>query len=87
MVKMDNQDINDFAVYAFRYCLGRQSYAIYTINQLIRKYLKHLSNETLNLFLKEITNAINDDNIGMNIDKQEWLQTFDIIKVELNKRK
>lgn len=59
-------------VYAFRYALGRMTYAVWeTANAIIiNKHL--LPKKDRMLIVAEITEAINNDRAGMDCDVEEW---------------
>ena len=81
---LTNEELNDLIVYAFRYCLGRRTYAVHDINKIIRKYITLLNTSTLILIQKEINQAIKDNNVGMDFDKKEWQDTYILISNSLN---
>jgi len=66
---------DDFiAVAAFRYALGRQTYAVpHIINWLVANR-DVLSDNTRELMVKEVHEAANRDAIGGDVDKREWLE-------------
>ena len=70
----------DFVIYAFRYCLGRQSYAVGWMTDWLTKNWKELSIKLKELIQREIKEA-NDRfikhtdiySMGMDCDREAWL--------------
>jgi hypothetical protein len=58
--------------YAFRYTLGRMTYAVSTVSDCIIKNWDELSTNKQTLIQKEIIEAINSDNVGMDMDRIAW---------------
>ncbi len=58
--------------YAFRYTLGRMSYAVGTVSECIIKNWDNLTEHTQKIIQKEIKEAIEGDNYGMDMDKTVW---------------
>jgi len=81
---LSNEELNDLVVYAFRYCIGRRTYAVHDINKIIRKYITLLNTNTLILIQKEINQALIQNNLGMDFDKTEWLDTYTIISNKID---
>ena len=58
--------------YAFRYALGRMTYAVGTVSDCIIRNWDNLSEHKQTLIQKEINEAIERDNYGMDMDKVSW---------------
>jgi hypothetical protein len=62
---------------AFRYCLGRTTYAVsMCVNILINNW-DFLETHDKDLIIKEIREAIKANKIGHSCDKTEWLRIID----------
>lgn len=73
-----NQDILLFC--AFRYALGRQTYVVGTIADIIKANWKHMPQSRRDMFRKEIEEAIEKGYAGsVNIDVPEWLSILHMI--------
>lgn len=64
--------INTLVVCAFRYALGRSTYVVSEIADIIINYKSLLTIETKDLIRKEIDNALEMDQVRMVMDKIIW---------------
>ena len=77
-----NQDILLFC--AFRYALGRQTYVVGTIADIIKANWSHMPQSRRNLFRKEIEEAIEKGYAGsVNIDVPCWLSILHMVDTEV----
>ena len=77
-----NQDILLFC--AFRYALGRQTYVVSTVADIIKANWDHMSQGRRDMFRKEIEEAIEKGYAGsVNIDVPEWLSVIHMIDTEV----
>lgn len=77
-----NQDILLFC--AFRYALGRQTYVVGTVADIIKANWDHMSQGRRDMFRKEIEEAIEKGYAGsVNIDVPEWLSVIHMIDTEV----
>ena len=66
-------DLEQFVVIAaFRYTLGRRSYAVSIITQWLIKNWDNIDVNDQNLIRKEIQEALDTHSAGMKMDEQEW---------------
>lgn len=81
--------------YAFRYCLGRMTYAVDDFCQQATAKIAEIGTHELKLMEKEITEAEKWDNenpdrfhgrLGMDCDRRDWLKFRDVVRKELEKR-
>lgn len=80
--------------YAFRYCLGRQTYAVSDFCNYAKAHITQFRTKELNLMVREITeyethDAKEDSKIkwlGDECDRICWLNLREVIKKELEKR-
>jgi len=69
---MNNMELNDLMVCAFRYALGRRSYITYTISDLLVRHKDKLFVQSKESILKDIQRAFDTNNYGMEMDKEVW---------------
>lgn len=70
-------------LFAVRYAIGRMSYAPAMVADTIRENINVLTDNDLDLILKEIDSCYN---YGMDFDKTTWLNLKEFIINELNNR-
>jgi len=69
----------DIIVYAFRYTLGRSTYAVRDMVEVLISNWGILSLRTRNLIRKEIETAIYETGkYGWEMDKNEWLKILEL---------
>ena len=76
-------ELDALLFYAFRYGLGRMTYAVEEIASIIINHLSVLSENHKNIMIKEIEKAISEDRAGMAIDKAIWVNLMDEININL----
>ncbi len=77
-----NQDILLFC--AFRYALGRQTYVVSAIADIIKANWDHMSQGRRDMFRREIQEAIEKGYAGsVNIDVPEWLSILHMVDTEV----
>jgi hypothetical protein len=69
---MNNMELNDLLVCAFRYALGRRSYITYTISDLLVRHKDKLFAQSKKSILRDIKRAFDTNNYGMEMDKEVW---------------
>lgn len=88
---------SDIYFYAFRYCLGRMTYAVSDFCQQATAKVAELGTHQLQMMDKEITEAERQDTddrirercvkaLGWDCDKADWLKFREVVRVELDKR-
>lgn len=72
----DLQEIDWEAIlfYAFRYALGRSTYAVWDVSDAILKHIPVIRETTLKVIASELRYADKINKLGMDIDKQIWLK-------------
>ena len=70
-------------IFAFRYSLGRESYAPRKVTDDIKKNIESIDNGTIELFIREIDSS---EHYGMSFDKTHWLNFKDYLINVLNER-
>ena len=69
------------AIYAFRYCLGRKTYAVSECVKYLTNHWDKICKTDRHLIHNEIREAIDKNDIGMDMDRQEWEK---ILSLELD---
>ena len=64
--------------WAFRYALGRQTYVVDDVSKEIVNQWNNLSQTFQRLTHKEILQAIENDSVGMIMDKESWQKVLDL---------
>ena len=89
---------SDITVFAFRYCIGRYTTAVNTFCEYAKAHIHEIWKDDLELMDNEITKAKNRDDspkigismffneLGMDCDREEWLNLRDVIREELKRR-
>ena len=67
-----HNEYNTLCFYAFRYALGRMTYSVGDVADILRRNIKKIDPYNRELMIKEINNAINDGHAGMACDIAEW---------------
>ena len=90
------QKDSEIVFYAFRYCLGRMSYAVSSFCNYATANIRKIGRHELELMDKEITEAQEWDDardkkefhgrLGMDCDRRDWLKLRDKIREELKRR-
>lgn len=70
--------------YAFKYSLGRMSFAPVTITEYIKFNINIFSKYDLELFIKDINEC---ENYGMDFDKMHWLNFSSYLEEEIKNQK
>lgn len=77
---------SEIIFYAFRYALGRMTYAVSTVAEFIINNLEDLDETDKNLIVKEIKEAIDEGNAGMQCDIDQWLKVVNAIEKECERK-
>ena len=67
----------DIIIYAFRYALGRKTYASLIMSDYILKHWDDFSEQDIALFKREVTDAIFTKRAGMDCDIAQWQRIID----------
>jgi len=71
-MKINDEQFRDMLIYAFRYALGRATFASKDMSEIIWRNRDGLSNADRDLFCREIRDAIERDHAGHECDKKAW---------------
>lgn len=82
-LKIEQKDLRDIFIYAFRYTLGRSTYSVSTMATLIKNNSKNLSDGDIKLYMMEIQEAINENRCGMEMDCKTWEHLSSWLELEL----
>ena len=83
---MNKVDLEILAFGAFRYGLGRKTYYVGDITQILKKYANLLEPRFMKLIVKEINEAIKNNNAGMDIDVVEWVKVKECLLSHLREK-
>lgn len=65
---------NVILFYAFRYALGRKTYAVSEVAEEIIHYAEEMSPNIRTLMLQELDEAYKENRLGMGIDVKQWMK-------------
>lgn len=68
----------DFLIYAFRYTLGRATYAPHTVIAVLKNAWPELGSGDRALFKREIKEAVQADLAGYPCDKKAWMSILSL---------
>lgn len=77
---MTEHDQDTLMFYAFRYVLGRMTYAVSDVVELIIRYKSIISENHKSLMIKEINEAIENGHAGMDCDISEWKNVLETLE-------
>ena len=84
---MNNIEFNDLCIYAFRYALGRKTFAVDDVCSIIKQHIPELTDFNLQLIMREINDAIRREDAGMRCDVINWELLADDILEYLRRSK
>ncbi len=73
-------DIETLIFCAFRYSLGRKTYIVGHICDIIARHKDDISAETKSKMVQEINVAISMGQAGMGMDTDEWKKLAEVLK-------
>jgi hypothetical protein len=79
---MTNHDQDTILFYAFRYALGRMTYAVYDVVELLIKYIDIISLNHKERMKIEIKRAMETNQAGWPCDVKEWNRLLEILENE-----
>ena len=79
-----DEDLGCIVNSAVRYSLGRYTYVPSTVTQFIRKYLNYLDKRTIDVMIKDINQALEDESLPL---KEIWLEIKSELEIEICLRK
>ena len=80
-VEIGRNELATFLVCSVRYSLGRMSYIVDTISQLVNKYKKVLTDDEKHVILQSIKDQ---EYYGMDMDKETWMKLKTILEEYLS---
>lgn len=63
---------------AFRYALGRTTYVVSEVVEILIEQWDNLSHYTQLLIISEIKDAIDSNNAGHEMDKSKWMEVYNL---------
>lgn len=79
---MNNFDLNELIIFGARYVMGRKTYAVFAMVEIINRYLAELNNQTIDCLIRDIERAHDKNELGMDMDKSEWLKLLVLLKTK-----
>ena len=73
-LKLNRMDFRLLILSAFRYALGRMTYIVPVVANVIRESKDKLDNQAIDLMIQEIEDAEKRDGLGMECDIDVWLR-------------
>ena len=70
--RMTDYELETLLFYSFRYAIGRMTYVVGDICDLLIKHKDKLSKMTKELIIKDILTALHRDMAGMEWDREQW---------------
>ena len=87
MINIDKDSFATLCICAIRYCHDRKTYMPRLVQGIVRSYLKELSDETLDVMLKDCEFQRQFGLYGdEHIDKPDWLKWEQDLKAEVRRR-
>lgn len=86
--KLDTDDLNDLIVCAFRYALGRRTYIVHTITEIIKANLSALESRTIEVMLQDIERQHEYEKVGIekafgdDCDRERWMEVEVLLNAE-----
>lgn len=85
---LEVDDINDLIVCAFRYALGRRTYIVHTITEIIKSNLSALESNTIEVMLQDIERQHEYEKVGVDkafgddCDRERWMEVEVLLNAE-----
>ena len=85
---LDVDDLNDLIVCAFRYALGRRTYIVHTITEIIKANLSALESRTIEVMLRDIESQHEYEKVGIekafgdDCDRERWMEVEVLLNAE-----
>lgn len=76
---LSQNNFESLCVCSVRYALGRRTYVVYEISEIIKKNLNDISDESLKVILKDIEDHQNSNKLGDDSDANDWLYLKSLI--------
>lgn len=65
-------------LYATRYCLGRQTYAVWECVEYLLAHWPKLGAQTRGVILRDVRYALEHDEAGAEMDRVQWRRVLDL---------
>lgn len=79
-VLLDRNEVEALLLYSVRYSLGRMSYAVSDVANMVKKYKKFLTDNTKSVILESIKDQ---EHYGMDMDKETWMILKTVLEEDL----
>ncbi len=71
---------SDILFYAFRYALGRSTYAVHDVAQTVMRHADSIDRNDREVMVREIREALEVDAAGMWPDRDQWSRVLDVLE-------
>ena len=79
-IQVNKGDFRETLIFAFRYALGRSSMAPFGVTEIIKEHISILSNFDKEQMIRDIEQAIELNNAGMECDIALWTRFADLLR-------
>ncbi len=79
VVAVNDREIETLMVCAFRYAIGRKTYIVNTIADILIEHKDKLGDGARLGIVRDIHRDIAIENVGMECDKREWLRVLEAL--------
>ena len=79
-MNIKKNEFEDLIFCSFRYALGRRTYIVSTVAEIILKHKDVITNNTKHLMIKEILEAVEKNQAGMDCDVHMWKTVVDELR-------
>ena len=80
---MNNHDLNTLILCSFRYALGRRSYIVQEISDLIVRYIDEIQPWVKEKIIKEVEDSFRRKELGMKCDIETWCGLIQKIRMSI----
>lgn len=86
-MEISKEQFGILAICSLRYSMGRQTYMPSLVRSIVKPHLESLSDRDISAMLKDCEDQARFDNYGNDaIDKPGWVEWYDLIRVEYDRR-
>jgi len=75
----------DVLFWAFRYALGRMTVSVSDLSEAIMMNVSNITKQTAAIMIKEIDESNERGGLGMDIDKERWLEVRELLQKKVGK--
>ena len=79
-----NDPVDELSVWAVRYALGRMTYAVANVCDVLVLNADRLSANSRRVIVADINEAMARGNVGMDMDRRQWERLHDVLGKRCN---